>query len=57
MAWGDFEVGLKSHGFVMRVTGQKHGRMIVVEVNTTTEEEDELVLGLMNLCFSTCYEV
>ena len=55
-AWGDFEEGIKAHGFVLRVTGKRHGELLVVEVNTTTDEEDEVVLGIMNLCFSSCHE-
>lgn len=49
-AWQDFVFGIKDLGLCLTEIGKGYGENTLVEINTTSEQEEHII-SLMQLCF------
>lgn len=55
--WQDFSFALAQHNLsINKVLGQTE-EIIKIQINTTSEEQEEIVIDLVELCFSKSYQV
>lgn len=55
--WQDFHVALAQHNLSINKVLEQTEEIIKIQINTTSEEQEEIVIDLVELCFSKSYQV
>lgn len=53
--WKDFKYALKQYGFSIVKIQEETSDYVVVNINTSSESDNEIVAQLMKLCFGDYY--
>lgn len=54
-AWQDFVFAIGELGLCLMEVGKGYADNSLVEINTSSDQEEEIVVSLMQLCFGTSY--
>jgi hypothetical protein len=55
--WKAFRLALQQHQLSLVEIVEENNDYMKVEINTSSKEEEELVMDFLQLCFSKCYKV
>jgi len=55
--WQDFRFALTQHNLSIVKTLEETSDFIKVQINTSSEEQEEIVIDLVELCFRKPYQV
>lgn len=55
--WQAFRLALHQHQLSLVEIDEENNDYTKVEINTSSKEQEELVMDFVQLCFSKCYKV
>lgn len=55
--WQDFRFALTQHNLSIVKTLEETSDFVKIQINTTSEEQEEIVIELVELCFRKYYQV
>lgn len=55
--WQAFRLALHQYGLTLTERPEENNDYIKVQINTSSQEQDQLVIDFLQLCFSKCYKV
>lgn len=55
--WQDFRFALTQHNLSIVKTLEETSDFVKIQINTTSEEQEEIIIELVELCFRKYYQV
>ena len=55
--WKDFRFGLTQHNLSIVKTLEETSDFVKIQINTTSQEQEEIIIDLVDLCFRKYYQV
>lgn len=55
--WQAFRLALHQYGLTLLEIPEENSDYTKVQINTSSQEQEQLVIDFLQLCFSKCYKV